>query len=177
MSFSVRTWQPAFIARIAAGACRKRGRPTDNDALDIELLGVFNEVAVIVVYRDVLTRFRFRLPAVLLHEAGPNGGRGRAVAVAVERAVLVVGADIGDRDDLNVSRINTADKDAAFVARAENGDANRFIDDPVLEVIRTDTFTGSEIGARRLLQKFASNQRTSDCGEEVFLTDRFLFAR
>lgn len=158
----------------------RRGRvqvqgQTDDDAFDPELVDFSEQVAVVFEDLDVLTRLRFRSPAVFLHEAGPDGGGGRAVAVAVERAVLVVRANIGDRDDLNVARVKPADQDAAFVARAEDRDANRLIDDAVFEVVGPDTSAGGEVGATRLFQEFATYQRTPDRGEEVFLTDFYLF--
>ena len=78
---------------------------TDDNRLNTEFVGVVEKIAVIGVYFDVLTRFVFRLPAVLFHQTATRGERGVSIVVAVERAVLVVRTNVGDRDDLNKFRI------------------------------------------------------------------------
>ena len=63
-----------------------------------------------------------------LEQAGPGRmGAGR-IPVAVERAVDVVGPDVGDRHDVDVVGIERADQHAAFVAGADDADAQRVVD-------------------------------------------------
>ena len=152
-------------------------RQTDDNAFEAEFFRVFQEVVVVVVDLNVLTRFLFGFPTVFFHQARTNRRGARAVAVAVEGAELVVRTNVRDRDDLNVFRVDPADQDAPFVAGSENRDANRFVDDAVFEVVGTDSLAGSQVGARRLFQEIATNQLTADRGEEVFLPNFFLFAR
>ena len=173
-----------FGQDVAAGAHRfDRGRSvqvqrqTDDNAFDSELFGVFQEVVVVVVDLNELTRLLFGFPTVFFHQTGTNRRGARAVAVAVEGAVLVVRTNVRDRDDLNVFRVDPADQNAPFVAGSENRDANRFVDRPVFEVVGADSLAGSQVGARRLLQEIATSQLTADRGEEVFLPNFFLFAR
>ena len=101
-------------------------RQTDNDRFNTEFFRVAEQIAIVGVDLDVLARFVFRLPAVFLHETATRGERGVAVTVAVERAILVVRTNVGDRDDLHEIRIARAEKHAAFVADAQNGDPQRF---------------------------------------------------
>ena len=78
---------------------------TDDNRLNSEFVGVVEKIAVIGVDFDVLTRFVFGLPAVLFHQTATRGERGVSIMVAVERAVLVVRTNVGDRDDLDKFRI------------------------------------------------------------------------
>ena len=173
-----------FGQDVAAGAHRfDRGRSvqvqrqTDDNAFEAERFRVFQEVVVVVVDFNELTRLLFGFPTVFFHQARTNRRGARAVAVAVEGAVLVVRTNVRDRDDLDVFRVDPADQNAPFVAGSENRDANRFVDRPVFEVVGTDPFARSQVGARRLFQELAARQLAADRGEEVFLPNLFLFAR
>ena len=99
-------------------------RKPDNYAFDSKFGGVVEKVAVVRVNFNVFARFVFRFPAVKLHEAGPGRERDVPVMVAVERAVLVVRTDIGDRDDIDEVRIASAQEHAALVAYAHDRDAH-----------------------------------------------------
>ena len=170
----------ALVHRLDCGGSVQEERKTDDDRFDAERLQivvVVEKFVIVVVDFNVLTRFRFGFPTVFLHKAATYGGGAGAVAIAVESAVLVIGANIRNRDDLDIFRVDRAQEDGTFVSRAKDGDADRTINNAVLEIIGSDTLSGSEFRARRLLKEFAARQIASDRGKKVFLTDRFLFAR
>ncbi len=74
-----------------------------------------------------------------LEQTRPGGVGARRIPVAVERAVPAVGADVGDRHDVDVVGIERADQHAAFVARADDADAEPVVElRPVVEVLRAE---------------------------------------
>ena len=91
-------------------------RQSDNDRFNAQRLGVFEQVFVIFVNLDVLTSLVFGLPAVNRHQALASRQGGVGIVVAVERAPLVVRSDVCNGDNLNVFRIDSSQKDVAFVA-------------------------------------------------------------
>ena len=101
------------------GNCRRRvkvQRQSDNDSFNAQRLGVFEQVFVIFVNLDVLTSLVFGLPSVNRHQALASRQSGVGIVVAVERAPLVVRSDVCNGDNLNVFRIDSSQKDVAFVA-------------------------------------------------------------
>ena len=104
ISFSVITCRPAFMAAMAAGACRCSGRAmmTPSRPSSLALLDQLLVAAVLVVVDlDVPAGLVLGLPAVLRHQSGPGCQRRLARMVAVEGPPDVVGADVGDRLDLD----------------------------------------------------------------------------
>ena len=159
---------------MAAGACRCK-RQGDDDGFDAQLVFVGDQIVVVAVHFDVLAGFVFRFPAVFGHQAGANFDGVVARPIAVERAMNVVRADIGDGRHLHVIGRERADQHAPFVAGADEADAHRVVDLGVLEVHRPQTGAGNDAGGDRAHQEFAARQLAADGGVKVFFTDRFFF--
>ena len=101
-------------------------RQRDDHRFDVRV--VEQLVIVLVVDLDVLAGFVLALPAVLGHQAAADLERAFAGVIAVERAVDVVGANVGDRHDLDIAGRDGADQHVAFVAGADDADAQRIAD-------------------------------------------------
>jgi len=117
----------AGLHRINRGGGMQEQRQRDDDGFDIR---VGKQVVIVLVNFDVLSRFVFRAPAVLGHQASANAVRVIRVGtapVAVQAAMDVVRANIGDRDDLDVVRIQRADQHTAFITRSNDADPDRVI--------------------------------------------------
>ena len=94
----------------------------DDHGLDI-IVG--QEVFVGSVDLHLLAGLVLARPLVLRHQARTGGIGTGAGDVTVKRAEDVVGADVGDRDNVEVVGIVGAQEHAALVARAENAHAER----------------------------------------------------
>ena len=116
-------------------------RQRDHDRFDV---GIGKKILIGPVNLDVLLRLVLGLPLVLRHQPRPGGVGARARDVAVEGAEDVVGADVGDRDHLEVVGGVGAQQHAPLVAGAEDSDPQRVTDTAaVAEVER------AEAGPRR----------------------------
>ncbi len=152
-------------------------RKADDDPFDPEFFGIVQKVFVVVVDLDVRLGLRFGFVAVFFHQAGTNRRGGGAVHVAVKCAVLVVGADIGNRDNLDILRVDPADQHASFVACSQDGDFHRVFKLAVAKVVRAHPLSGGEVFLRRLFQKFPACYGTADRRQEILFSDCFLFRR
>ena len=115
----------------------------DDHALDLR---IFEQFFVIDVDLHMVFGGVFGLVAVFLHQARASHHRARRALVAVEGAVHVVRADVGDGDDVDVVRVERADKDTPFIAGADDGDRQRVLHLAVAEVKRAEARSGNDPG-------------------------------
>ena len=145
----------------------------DDHGLDIV---VGQEVFVGTVDLHLLAGFVLARPLVLRHQARTSGIRAGAGDVAVKRAEDVVGADVGDRDHVEVVGIVGAQKHASLVARAENAHTERVAHAlAVAEVDRSQARTRGEARGERAGEKISP--RDVDGVGKILLADRFLIFR
>ena len=113
----------------------------------------FEKITVIAIDLDMLSSLVFGLPAVQVHEAASDLVGRRGVIVAVESAVHVVRADVGNRGYLDIFRVDRADQYATFVPGAENGHTKWLIDFAIAVIVWAESVAGSEVVLDALLEK------------------------
>ena len=132
-------------------------RQGDDDRLDVR---VGEQLLVGAVYLHLLAGRVLGLPAVLRHQPRPGLLGGGARDIAMEGAMDVERADVGDRDDVEVVGRMRSDEHAPLIAGAEHADTERI----------PDTATVSEVdGAEPRPRRHAGGDRSR---EEVPSRDR-----
>ena len=142
----------------------------DDHRLDV-LVG--EQFLVAAVDLHLPAGFVLRGPLVLGHEAGASRRGAGARRIAMEGAEHVVGADIGDRDDVEIVGVMSTEQHAPLVARAEHAHPERVAHAlAVAEVDRPEAGTGRESRCDGAAEKI-SPRDVHGVGE-VFLADRLL---
>jgi len=97
----------------------------------------------------------------------------------------IVGPDVADRHDLHVFGVERPDQHAAFIAGADDRDAERVADGRIAEIFAAGRHAGSGADADDRLQKVAALKRLSrwrliesaHCGVKIFFPGFPLFGR
>ena len=133
-------------------------RQADNHSFNAEVFNVLfgKQVAVVAEDFNVLTRFRFVFPAVNAAQAEAGFlSEFSAQDVAVERAGDAVRTNVGNSDNFDKLGVDSAEKDVAFVAGSQNGNANRSVGFGISVIIPAQPGFGSQILFNRAAEEIA----------------------